>query len=235
MDSFELNKMAGAFLATVFVLFSLTILSEAIFHHEVPETPGYVIEAAESTGGEAGAAAAADAGPESIMDMMASASAAEGEKVFKKCASCHTIESGGANKVGPNLYGVLNRPVASHEGFSYSTAMKEFAHGGEVKWDYEHLNRFIAEPKKYIKGTAMGFAGLKKVDERANLVAYLREQADTPEPMPEAAPAAGDAAAADAPADAAPAEAAPADAAPAEEAAPADATETAPAAEGSGN
>lgn len=216
MDSFELNKMAGAFLATVFVLFSLTILSEAIFHHEVPETPGYLIEAAESTGGDAGAAAAADAGPASIMDMMASADAAAGEKVFKKCAACHTIDNGGANKVGPNLYGVLNRPVASHEGFSYSAAMTEFAHGGEVKWDYEHLNRFIAEPKKYIKGTAMGFAGLKKVDDRANLVAYMREQADTPAPMPEAA---------------APA----AEEAPASEAAPAAESEAAPATEGDGN
>ena len=101
-----------------------------------------------------------------------------------RCLPHH--EKGGPNKVGPNLWGIVNRPVASHEGFAYSTPMKEFSQGGSVVWDYDHLNHFLASPKGLVKGTAMGFAGVKKSDERANLIAYLRTLADTPAPLPEA-------------------------------------------------
>ena len=105
--------------------------------------------------------------------------------------------AGGANKVGPNLWGVVNRPIASHAGFAYSAPMKEFAQGGSVVWDYDHLDKFLASPKGLVKGTAMGFAGLKKVEERAALIAYLRAHADSPAPLPDpaAAPAAEPAAA----------------------------------------
>ncbi|PHP69091.1 cytochrome c family protein [Zhengella mangrovi] len=206
MDSFELNKFIGATLGTVFVVFSLSIASDAIFESHDPEQPGYVIQAAEggaeNTGGEA-----KDTGPEPVAPLLASADPAEGEKVFKKCAACHTVDKGGANKVGPNLWGVVGRPIASHEGFSYSGSMQEFSQGQSLVWDYDHLNHFLAAPKKYISGTAMGFAGLKKVEDRANLLAWLRTQEDTPYPLPAAgdaaAPAAnGDAAAAPAAGDA---------------------------------
>jgi cytochrome c len=218
MDSFEMNKMAGAFLGTVFVIFSLSILSEALFHHEAPEKPGYIIASAEgesSEGGESGGEAPAD---ESAVPLLASADAAAGETVFKKCASCHSIDNGGANKVGPNLWNIVNRPIGGHEGFAYSGGMKEFGQGGSVTWDFTHLDGFLAAPKKYVAGTAMGFAGVKNTQERANLIAYLRNQADSPAPLPEAgaAPAEG----AEAPA--APAEGAEAPAAPAEGAAPAE-------------
>jgi cytochrome c len=181
MDSFELNKMAGALLGTVFVLMSVRLASDAIFHTEVPEKPGYVIEAAEAGGGEVAAGGEA-AAVEPIAPLLASADAAAGEVVFKKCASCHTIDSGGANKVGPNLYGVVGRGMGTHEGFNYSAGMKEFAAG--KTWDYESLSQFITKPKAYIKGTSMGFAGVAKPDERANLIAYLRNQAATPVPLP---------------------------------------------------
>lgn len=152
--------------------------------------------------------------------------AAMGEQVFKRCAACHTIDKGGANKVGPNLYGVVTRPVASHEGFAYSGAMKEFSQGGSVVWDYDHLDHFLLSPKGLVKGTAMGFAGLKNPKERADLIAYLRTLADSPAPLPEvpAAPAPENASS---PAETPPAQpAAPAEAAPA---APAESAPAAPA------
>jgi cytochrome c len=222
MNSY-VNMGVGALLGTVFVLMSVSIASEGIFHSAVPEKEGYAIVAEASSEGEAGAGAAA-ATETPIATLLASADAAAGEAVFKKCTSCHTGDKGGANKVGPNLFGVVERPIASHEGFGYSAAMKDFSQGGSVTWTFDNLNHFLTAPKKFIPGTAMGFAGLKKEEERANLIAYLRSLADTPVALP-----AADAAAA--PAEAAPAaEAAPvADAAPATDAAPAPTTDTAPA------
>ncbi|MCZ4090763.1 MULTISPECIES: c-type cytochrome [Sinorhizobium] len=189
MNSY-VNMGVGALLGTVFVLMSVSIASEGIFHSEAPEKEGFAI-VAEETATEAGGAGGEEAQSEPIAALLAKADASAGEAVFKKCASCHTIEKGGANKVGPNLWGVINRPVASHEGFSYSAGMQTFAEGGKVVWDYDHLSFFLEAPKKHVPGTAMGFAGLKKGDERANLIAWLREQADSPAPLPDPA-AAGD-------------------------------------------
>ena len=116
--------------------------------------------------------------------LLASANPEAGDAVFKKCAACHTAEKGGANKVGPNLWDIVNRPVASHEGFAYSAAMKEFSQGGSVVWDYDHLSNFLHAPEGLVKGTAMSFAGVKKPDERANLIAYLRTLSDSPRRCP---------------------------------------------------
>ena len=217
MDSFEFNKIIGALLGTIFFVFSLSLISEAIFAAPVPERPGFAIEATDDAHGGGGGGGEAPA-EQSVLPLLAAATPEAGAAVFKKCAACHTDDSGGANKVGPNLWGVVNRPIASHAGFAYSAPMKEFAQGGSVVWDYDHLDKFLASPKGLVKGTAMGFAGLKKVEERAALIAYLRAHADSPAPLPDpaAAPAAEPAAA---PADgAAPAEPAHA---PAEGAAPA--------------
>jgi cytochrome c len=206
MDSFEFNKFIGALLGTVFVVFTIGLLSESIFASPRPEKPGYFIEAVEeAAAGEAPAAAE----EQPIAVLLASAKPEAGEAVFKKCQACHSGEKGGPNKVGPDLWGIVNRPVAAHEGFAYSAAMKEFAQGGSVVWDYDHLNHFLTSPKGLVKGTAMGFAGLKKPEERADLIAYLRTLADTPVPLPDAAAAAPAVAPAEAPA-AAPAADAPA-------------------------
>ena len=182
MDSFELNKIVGALLGTVFVVFSVTLVADALFAAHSPETPGYAIEAAE---GNVGGPAEVEE-TVSIAALLQDADPAKGEAVFRKCQACHTPDKGGANKVGPNLWSVVNRPIASHEGFSFSSAMREFAGGGSQLWDYDHLNEFLLNPKGYIRGTAMAFAGLKKDPERADLIAYLRTLADSPAPLPEA-------------------------------------------------
>jgi cytochrome c len=228
MDSFELNKLIGAFLGVVFVVFSVSLVSDAIFASHSPETPGYAIEVPEEP---AGGGAPAETGP-SALDLLAGADPAAGEAAFRRCASCHTIESGGANRVGPNLHGLVGRPVAEEPGFSYSAAMEEYSEGGAKTWEFENLSAFLVNPRSYVPGTTMAFAGIRDPQEEANLIAYLNQQSDNPLPLPE--PAAAEEEAADGeeqPAadgdEAAPAEgdeAAPAeadDAAPAEEAAPA--------------
>ncbi|GEO85346.1 MULTISPECIES: c-type cytochrome [Alphaproteobacteria] len=184
MNSY-VNMGVGALLGTVFVLMTVSIASEGIFRSEVPEKEGYAIVAEASSDAQAGADAAA-ATETPIATLLASADAAAGQTIFKKCTSCHNADKGGANKVGPNLFGVVGRPVASHEGFAYSAGMKDFSQGSSVTWTYENLNHFLTAPKKFIAGTAMGFAGLKKEEERANLIAYLRTLADTPVPLPAA-------------------------------------------------
>lgn len=177
----NMNMALGALLGTVFVLFSVSIASEGLYHSETPEKPGFIIEATE----EASATATqAEAPAVPVADLMAKADPAKGEQLFKKCASCHSTEKGAGNKVGPNLYGVVGRPIAALTDFGYSAAMKNFAEGGKQVWNWEHLNHFLLAPKKYIKGTAMGFAGDKKDQERADIMAYLNSKSDTPLPPP---------------------------------------------------
>lgn len=183
MNSY-VNMGVGALLGTVFVLMSVSIASEGIFHSGHPEKEGFAIVAEEGGAEAAGGGEAAAGTP--IATLLASADAAAGEGVFKKCASCHTSEKGGPNKVGPNLFDIVNRPIASHEGFSYSAGMTTFSEGHKILWDYDHLNFFLEAPKKHVPGTAMGFAGLKKEDERANLIAYLRTLSDNPAALPTA-------------------------------------------------
>lgn len=182
MESFEVNKLLGALLGTVFIVMSIALLSDSIFFAPHPEKEGFAIEATEVEAG--GEAAGADE-QKPIGPLIAAADPKAGEAVFKKCTACHTAEKGGPNKTGPDLWDLVNRPVASHEGFAYSAAMKEFSQGSTVKWDYDHLNGFLTAPKAYVKGTAMTFAGLKKAEERAAVIAYLRTMSDNPAPLPQ--------------------------------------------------
>jgi cytochrome c len=136
------------------------------------------------TSAVAGAAPAAEeeaAGPAPIAPLLASADPAAGEKAAKACASCHSFEKGGAAKVGPNLWGVVGNKHGHMEGFAYSSAIT----GKEGNWDYEALNQFLANPKGYAPGTKMTFAGVKKDQERANIIAWLRNQSDSPPPLPQ--------------------------------------------------
>ncbi len=181
MDSFEWNKIFAALLTMAFLVLGVNFLAEELYHSDTPKQAGYVIE-----GGKAEASTqAADTGPvvEPIAPLLASADLALGEKAAKKCAACHTFNEGGANKVGPGLYGIVNRQMAAVDGFGYSSALK--AYGADKTWTYDELNGFLYKPKDHVKGTSMGFAGLKKVAERAAMVAYLRSLAATPAPLPE--------------------------------------------------
>lgn len=183
MDSFELNKLLGGLLGAVFIVFSVSLLSDAIFASPAPERPGFLIEAPDAEAGAGGPAAPQE---EPIAVRLASADIGAGETAFRKCQACHTVDEGGANRVGPNLWDIVNRPIASHEGFSYSGAMREFSQGGTELWDYEHLDHFLVSPRGLVRGTAMSFAGVRNPAERADLIAYMRSLSSDPAPLPEA-------------------------------------------------
>ena len=180
MDSFELNKIIGAILGTCILLLVTSFAAGAIFAPVMPEKPGYEIAVKETEGGGAKEAAAAPSEP--IEKLLQTASVEKGTAAAKKCAACHTFEKGGPNRVGPNLFGIVERARASEASFNYSAAMK--AKGG--KWTYQELNAFIANPKTAVPGTAMGFAGIAKDSERADVIDYLHTLADSPVPLPTA-------------------------------------------------
>ena len=202
------NTIAGWVLAGGIVALGLSIVSGMYFHAEAPEKEGFAVAA--EAGGEAGGAAAVP-----IATLLATADIAKGEAAFKKCAACHTIAPGGANGIGPNLWASMGKPHGHVAGFSYSDALKSIP----GNWDFEGMDKWLANPKKYAPGTKMTFAGLGNPEERANLIAYLNAQgSNLPLPPPPAADAAAPAAdAATGEATAAPAAdaAAPAPAAPA--------------------
>ena len=192
MSDLTFNKIAGAVLGTAFAIVGLKELSSAVFAKEPPTKPGYAIEVAAETGG--GAAAVADVPPD-WGTVLPVADIKSGEAVFQKCKSCHNADNGGANGTGPNLWGVEGRKPGSHAGFAYSSGMTEFSAKQPV-WDYEHIYEFLKGPQAYISGTKMGFIGLKKPEDRINVIAYLKAQGGTlPVPAPKPAAAAAPAAA----------------------------------------
>jgi len=185
MDSFELNKIAGAVLGTLTLVMGLNVLADILWEREPLEKPGYEIAVAEEPAETGGPTQAEDAEP--IAVRLAAADVGRGETAAKKCVSCHSFEKGGANKVGPNLYDIVQRPIASVPGFAYSQALQ--AKAAEVKeWTYEALDGFLENPKGWAPGTNMAFAGLKRAGERGDVVAYLRSLSDSPKPLPAAAP-----------------------------------------------
>lgn len=183
MDSFEFNKIAGAVLGTALMVFGLHELAGIIYHPHEPEKPGFVVAVPEGeapAGGET-AEAEPEAPAESLGALLAAADPAKGQAGFKACAACHDVTKGGPNKVGPNLWGVVGAMHGAHAGFQYSEAMA--AKSGEP-WTYEALNEFLTAPAKAIPGTKMSFGGIKKAQDRANILAYLATLSDAPVPFP---------------------------------------------------
>lgn len=184
MDSFELNKVLGAILGTCLILLALNIAANAVFTVHPPAKPGYDIAV---TAPPAAGDKAAPAAPEvPIATRLASADVGRGEIAAKKCATCHTFDKGGRNLVGPNLWGIVGRPMASNDGFNYSTAMK----GHKGNWTFEELDKYVKNPLGMVPGTKMTFAGIQRGTERADLLVFLNAKSDSPQPLPKAEAAA---------------------------------------------
>ena len=179
MDSFELNKIIAAILMVALLVIGIGKISNVIFYVEKPKTPGYAVEVEQvantSTSTENVAVEKID-----ISSLMAMGDAAAGKKIFKKCAACHSITKGGKNKIGPALYNVVGRKVGEVTDYKYSKALAAY----DKEWNFEELNGFLIKPAKYIKGTKMAYAGLRKEKDRASIIKYLNQNSDSPVPLP---------------------------------------------------
>jgi len=197
MDSFEWNKIIGAVLGTAVFIFVVRIVAEHVYEPEHPAKPGYIVEGVVETpaGGGAPAAAVAEVAPD-WGTVLPAADVAAGQASTAKCATCHDFTKGGANKIGPGLFGVVENARATHPGYAYSAAMK----GKPGNWTYDELNLFLKSPAIDIPGTKMSFAGIRSEKERINLIAYLRSNDDSQAPIPAPKPAEAAAAPAAAPA-----------------------------------
>jgi cytochrome c len=182
MHSNELNKVFCAILAVLTFTVGLQIFASELYRPQRPAQPGYTVAVAGAPAAEAPAAAA----PEQVnmAEVMANASAERGQTAFRQCGSCHTVEKGGATRQGPNLYGILAGPMAHIQGFNYSNGLRTAAQAGR-QWSYEELYRFLEAPRRHIPGTTMTFAGIRRSSERADVIAYLRQQSDSPPALPQ--------------------------------------------------
>ncbi len=177
MDSFEINKIIAAVLITVLLVFGISKISDIIFNVKKPSTDGYKVEVKV---GNTTATQTSSNNQIDISEFMALGSADHGKKVFKKCAACHSINQGGGNKIGPKLWNVMFRPVGSISDYKYSKSLSSYG----KEWTWEEMNGFLLKPSKWIKGNKMGFAGLKKEEDRASVILYLNENSENPKPLP---------------------------------------------------
>ena len=180
MDSFELNKIIAAVLMVALLIIGISKLSDVIFYVEKPKTPGYAVDVAEAVTKSTQSNLEVTEDKIDIAALMTMGDLATGEKVFKKCAACHSIVKGGKNNIGPALYNVVGRKVGAIDDYKYSKALS----GYEKAWTFEELNGYLIKPAKWIKGTKMAFAGLRKEADRASVIKYLNQNSDNPLPLP---------------------------------------------------
>jgi len=175
-----MNKIIVSIVFAIILVLGINKVADVIFYIEKPEKSAYqvanVATVASTTSSET-SSVSSESG--NIMALFASTSAAEGAKVFKKCAACHSIAEGGGNKIGPALWGVLGRPAGSIPDYKYSKAMAAYS----KNWSFEEMNGFLIKPKGWIKGTKMSFAGLKKAKDRAAVILYMNENTNSPLPL----------------------------------------------------
>ena len=179
MDSFEINKIIAAVLMVALLVIGIGKLSDLIFHVEKPEKPGYLVELDQAST----VSISKESSVEEKIDiaaLMAMGDITIGEKIFKKCAACHSINKGGKNNIGPALYNVVGRKVGGLEGYKYSKALANY----DKEWTFEELNGFLIKPAKWIKGTKMAYAGLRKEKDRASVIKYLNQSSDNPKELP---------------------------------------------------
>lgn len=177
MDNLEYNKIAAAFLIALIVAMGASMTGDSLIEPKHLSQNAYPVEVGEQ---DSNPSVEEKKGLDPIGPLLASADKALGEKVFKKCIQCHSLEKGGPHKTGPNLWNVVGGAIAHAADFAYSGAFKE----KKDLWTYENLNAFLYKPREYIKGTKMSFAGLSDPNERAAVIAYLREHSDSPIPLP---------------------------------------------------
>ena len=180
MDSFEINKIVAAVLMVALLIIGIGKLSNVIFHVEKPETPGYAVEIDQVASTDSQSNSETVEEKVDMAVLMAMGDISIGEKVFKKCAACHSIAKGGKNNIGPALYNVVGRQIGGVSDYKYSKALSEYG----KKWTFEELNGYLTKPTKWIKGTKMAFAGLRKEKDRASVILYLNQNSDNPLPLP---------------------------------------------------
>ena len=180
MDSFEINKIVAAILMVALLLIGIGKISDVIFHVDKPKTPGYKVEVEQVVAASANLDTETSIEKVDIAALMAMGDLATGEKVFKKCAACHSIIKGGKNNIGPALYNVVNTQIGAVSDYKYSKALSEYG----KNWTFEELNGYLIRPAKWIKGTKMAFAGLRKEKDRASVILYLNKNSDNPLPLP---------------------------------------------------
>ena len=180
MDSFEINKIVAAILMVALLIIGIGKLSDIIFYVEKPKTPGYAVEVDNDVNTSTKSISETTEDKIDISSLMALGDLAHGEKVFKKCAACHSIVKGGKNNIGPALYNVVGRKVGAVSDYKYSKALSAY----EKVWTFEELNGYLIKPAKWIKGTKMAFAGLRKEKDRASVILYLNQNSNNPLPLP---------------------------------------------------
>ena len=180
MDSFELNKIIGAILLVALLVIGIGKMSNLVFKINKPEKSNYKVELDIETAETKGDEEPVQREIVDIAALLSTGDLAHGEKVFKKCSACHSIKSGGGNKIGPALYNVVGRKVGVLDDYKYSKALAEY----EKNWSFEELNGFLLKPKDWIKGTKMAYAGLRKEKDRASVILYLNKYSDSPLPLP---------------------------------------------------